>query len=186
MGTVKHFLMNLTFWPAWLLSGHSYQCPKNYGKLELKGVKDTCQRIENGTDPPWLRITCHLWYSWYRWYCILTWCRDFAFCLKQSVHWQEECTRRIDKFIWGSRSKNIKMESVNGGPSYSFDFQRCYGQIYINIRLFNGTMQGNGMYRGFFYELKSFIIYFFIHFIIKCISLSGHPIIPSFLRSCEN
>ena len=41
------------------------------------------------------------------------------------------------------------MESVNGGPSYSFDFQRCYERIYINIRLFNGTMQGNGMYRVF-------------------------------------
>ena len=185
MGTVKHFLMNLTFWPAWLLSGHSYQCPKNYGKLELKGVKDTCQRIENGTDPPWLRITCHLWC---RWYCILTWCRDFAFCLKQSVDWQKECTWRIDELIWRSRSKNIKMESVNGGPSYSFDFQRCYERIYINIRLFNGTMQGNGMYKIpiFLYILKSFIIYFLIHFIIIYINLSGHPIIPSFLRSCEN
>nr|XP_058964841.1 adhesion G-protein coupled receptor D1-like [Pocillopora verrucosa] len=136
------------FWKILFLAfliGHSYQCPKNYGKLELKGVKDTCQRIENGTDPPWLRITCHLWC---RWYCILTWCRDFAFCLKQSVDWQKECTWRINKLIWRSRSKNIKMESVNGGPSYSFDVQRCYKEIYINIRLFNGTMQGNGAKPG--------------------------------------
>ena len=144
MGTVKYFLMNLTFLPAWLLSGHSYQCPKNYGKLELKGIKYTCQRIENGTDPPWLRFTCH---GLYRWYCILTWCRDFAFCLKQSVDWQKECTWRIDELIWRSRSKNIKMESVNDGPSYSFDVQRCHKGYYINIRLFNGTMQGNGMYK---------------------------------------
>ena len=38
-----------------------------------------------------------------------------------------------------------------------------------------------------FNKLKSIIIiYFLIDFIIKCISLSGHPIVPSFLRSCEN
>ena len=182
MGTVKHFLMNLTFLPAWLLSGRSYQCPKNYGKLELKGEKDTCQRIENGTDPPWLRTTCHLWC---RWYCILTWCRDLAFCLKQSVDWKKECTWKINKLIWRSRSKNVKMESVNGGPSYSFDVQRCYKEIYINIRLFNGTMQGNCMYKiPIFIYIK--IIYYlfshpFYHYIYQSLWSPDNSFISSFM-----
>ena len=156
--------------------------------MELKRVQDTCQQIENGTDPPWLRINYHHTCDWY---CIRTWCRDFAFCLKQSVHWQEECTWRIYKLIWRSRSINRKVESVSNGPSYSFDVQRCYKhfklRIYINIKLLNGTVQGNGMYKiPFFYIMKSFIIYFPIYFILKCISLSGNPIIPSFLRSYKN
>ena len=115
--------------------------------MKLKGVQDTCQRIENGTDPPWLRINSH--YLCRR-YCILTWCRDFAFCLKQSVGWGEECTQRIF-FLWRGRSINSKVESVSDGPSYSFDVQKCYKrlgwQIYINIRLLKGTVQGNGMYK---------------------------------------
>ena len=156
--------------------------------MKLKGVQDTCQRIENGTDPPWLRINSHFLC---RRYCILTWCRDFAFCLKQSVYWREECTRGILKLIWGGRSINIKVESVSNGPSYSFDVQRCYKRsgwpIYINIRLLDGTVQGNGMYKiPFLYIMKKFIIYSLIHFILKSTSLSVHPIIPSFLRSCEN
>ena len=51
--------------------------------------------------------------------------------------------------------KSIKVESVTNGPSYSFDVQSCSNCIYINVRLLNGTVQGNGMYKiPFLYIMK--------------------------------
>ena len=153
--------------------------------MELKGVQDTCQRIENGTDPLWLRISCPYLH---RRYCILTWCRDFAFCLKQSIDWQEECSQRI----YERRLTNINVDSVGNGPSYSFDVERCSKPwrwlIYVKIRLINGTLQEYGMHRiPFVIIMKVCIIYFLIHMPFpKSIRRSVHLIIPSFLRSCEN
>ena len=129
--------------------------------MELKGVQDTCQRIENGTDPPWLKIDCH---HLPRWCCILTWCRDFAFCLKQSVDWQEKCAWRIYK----RRLTNIIVDSITNGLSYRFDVQYCYGNLWkrtytiIKITPFNSSLQGNGkqkipfnFYHGTIYHLFS-------------------------------
>ena len=155
--------------------------------MELKGVQDTCLRIENGTDPPWLRIDCH---HLSRGCCILTWCRDFAFCLKQSFDWQKECARRI----YNRRLTNIIVDSIANGLSYRFDVQYCYENLWkriyrvytvIKITPFNSSLQGNGMYKiPFNLIMEPSIIYFLIHMsIIKSISLSVHTIIPSFLCS---
>ncbi|XP_066023887.1 adhesion G-protein coupled receptor D1-like isoform X2 [Pocillopora verrucosa] len=133
-----------------LMIGYSYQCPENYGDLELKGVQGTCLRIENGTDPPWLTIDCH---HLSRGCCILTWCRDFAFCLKQSVDWQKECARRI----YNRRLTNIIVDSIANGLSYRFDVQYCYENLWkriyrvytvIKIKPFNSSLQGNGAKPG--------------------------------------
>lgn len=114
-GSLAKIFWKILFLAPMIVSDHSYQCPENYGELKLEGVEDNCQRIENGTDPPWLRIT---WHHLCNRSCILKCCRDFAFCLKQSVVWREECTRRI-VLLWRGRSINTKVESVSNGPSYS-------------------------------------------------------------------
>ncbi|XP_022808395.1 uncharacterized protein LOC111345379 [Stylophora pistillata] len=136
------------FWKMFFLAfmiGHSNQCFRDYAEMKLLGIKDTCQRIVNGTGRRWLKIRCH---HYIRRYCTV-WCRDFAHCLGQSFQWQQECARRFDKlYRWGQRT-NIKTNAERDGASYNIDMRLCwwnfvYTIFSIKITLINSAVQGNG------------------------------------------
>ena len=144
-----------------LFSGHSHQCSNNYAEKELKRVKDTCQLIEKGTNQLWFEIKCPFPP---RRLCVLMWCRDLAFCLKQSAQWQEKCIQKLNRENF---SATVMMNSVGNSLSYSLDVKHCYHylglrfyKVYtmIKIRLFNGISEGDSMYKIYFVVIMNLFI----------------------------
>lgn len=55
----------------------------------------------------------------------MVWCRDFAYCLKQSVRWQGECARRFNRLYRRGHWTIIHADAAGNGTSYDIYVKFC-------------------------------------------------------------
>ncbi|XP_022810055.1 uncharacterized protein LOC111347061 isoform X2 [Stylophora pistillata] len=127
----------------------SNQCSRGYPEMKLRGIKDTCQRIGNGTGFSSFKIRCHYYIQRY----CTVWCRDFAYCLGQSVRWQEKCARRFNRLFRRGHWTNIKVHAEGIGTPYNIHVHFCgwewsYKVYTIEIKLFDIATQDDEQQKG--------------------------------------
>ena len=91
-----------------------------------------CQQIVNGTAQLWRTVECYC--SSWRKTCCLSWCLQFALCLRQTSTWKKRCRRTFYSFRSSgftiittairndSYLRNFKVKSCGWSPSHRVSF----------------------------------------------------------------